>query len=245
MSAIAQPAAAASAVKVKKPSGWDQLKTLIPYVRRYKAMTALGLFTNTLTGLVGALPQLLIGAITDCLTGSPQTLATLQGSARAVLAPLFSFYAPLSRTALGKYCIILIAIMAVKGFFSFWSRWILIGVSREIEFDLRNDLFDRFLAMDPEFYVRNRTGDLMSRATNDLNAVRMVLGPGIMYSATTIVTMVVAIFFMFRLSPSLTLWVLLPVPVVAFAVRYFGETIHRLSDRRAGDSRVCAGTAGN
>jgi ATP-binding cassette, subfamily B, multidrug efflux pump len=231
MSAIAQPAAVGTAAKVKKPSGWDQLKTLIPYVKRYKAMTALGLVTNTLTGLVGALPQLVIGAITDCLTGSQKTLATLQGSARAVLAPLFSFYAPLSRTALGKYCIILIAIMAVKGFFSFWSRWILIGVSREIEFDLRNDLFDRFLKLDPEFYVRNRTGDLMSRATNDLNAVRMVLGPGIMYSATTIVTMVVAIFFMFRLSPSLTGWVLLPVPVVAFAVRYFGETIHRLSEQ--------------
>src|SRR5277367_1368780 len=231
MSAIAQPAAAVSAVKVKKPSGWDQLKTLIPYVKRYKAMTGLGLVTNTLTGLVGALPQLVIGAITDCLTGSPKTLETLQGWARTILSPLFSLYAPLSRTALGKFCVILIVIMAVKGFFSFWSRWILIGVSREIEFDLRNDLFDRFLAMDPEFYVRNRTGDLMSRATNDLNAVRMVLGPGIMYSATTIVTMVVAIFFMFRLSPSLTLWVLLPVPVVAFAVRYFGETIHRLSEQ--------------
>jgi ATP-binding cassette, subfamily B, multidrug efflux pump len=231
MSAVAQPAAVRSVAAAKKPSGWDQLKTLIPYVKRYKAMTGLGLVTNTLTGLVGALPQLVIGAITDCLTGSPKTLATLQGSARAILAPLFSFYAPLSRTALGKYCIILIAIMAVKGFFSFWSRWILIGVSREIEFDLRNDLFGRFLEMDPEFYVRNRTGDLMSRATNDLNAVRMVLGPGIMYSATTIVTMVVAIFFMFRLSPSLTLWVLLPVPVVAFAVRYFGETIHRLSEQ--------------
>jgi ATP-binding cassette subfamily B multidrug efflux pump len=230
VSAIAQPAVRTSA-KVKKPSGFDQLRTLLPYVKRYKAMTALGLVTNTLTGLVGALPQLVIGAITDCLTGSQKTLATLQGSAREVLAPLFSFYAPLSRTALGKYCIILIAIMAVKGFFSFWSRWILIGVSREIEFDLRNDLFDKFLQMDPEFYVRNRTGDLMSRATNDLNAVRMVLGPGIMYSATTIVTMVVAIFFMFRLSPSLTLWVLLPVPVVAFAVRYFGETIHRLSEQ--------------
>src|SRR5277367_4308491 len=231
MSAIAQPAAAVSAVKVKKPSGWDQLKTLIPYVKRYKAMTGLGLVTNTLTGLVGALPQLVIGAITDCLTGSPKTLETLQGWARTILSPLFSLYAPLSRTALGKFCVILIVIMAVKGFFSFWSRWILIGVSREIEFDLRNDLFGKFVEMDPEFYVRNRTGDLMSRATNDLNAVRMVLGPGIMYSATTIVTMVVAIFFMFRLSPSLTLWVLLPVPVVAFAVRYFGETIHRLSEQ--------------
>ena len=121
--------------------------------------------------------------------------------------------------------------MFVKGFLSFWTRWILIGVSREIEYDLRNDLLARLVELEPEFYVRNRTGDLMSRATNDLNAVRMVLGPGIMYSATTIVTMIVAVFFMVKLSASLTLWVLLPVPVVALAVRYFGETIHRLSEQ--------------
>jgi len=70
----------------------------------------------------------------------------------------------------------------------------------------------------------------MSRATNDLNAVRMVLGPGIMYSATTIATMVLALFFMFKLSPTLTLWVLIPVPLVIVAVRYFGQTIHRLSE---------------
>jgi ATP-binding cassette, subfamily B, multidrug efflux pump len=231
MSAIAQPAVARPTAEAKKPSGWDQLKTLLPYVKRYKAMTGLGLLTLALMGLVGALPQLIIGAITDCLKGSPQALATLTGSARAILAPLFSFYAPMSRHALELYCIILVVVMFVKGFFSFWTRWILIGVSREIEFDLRNDLFARFVDLDPEFYVRNRTGDLMSRATNDLNAVRMVLGPGIMYSATTVATMVLAIFFMFRLSPSLTGWVLLPVPVVAFAVRYFGETIHRLSEQ--------------
>jgi ATP-binding cassette subfamily B multidrug efflux pump len=231
MSAIAQPAVARRVAAAKKPSGWDQLKTLLPYVKRYKAMTALGLLTNTLTGLVGVLPQLIVGAITDCLTGSRVALGTLSGSARAILAPLFSFYAPMNRHTLELYCVILIVVMAVKGFFSFWSRWILIGVSREIEFDLRNEMFARFVELDPEFYVRNRTGDLMSRATNDLNAVRMVLGPGIMYSATTIVTMVLAIFFMFRLSPSVTLWVLTPVPVVAFAVRYFGETIHRLSEQ--------------
>jgi ATP-binding cassette subfamily B multidrug efflux pump len=231
MSAIAQPTVARPTAEAKKPSGWDQLKTLLPYVKRYKAMTGLGLLTLALMGLVGALPQLIIGAITDCLKGSPQALATLTGSARAILAPLFSFYAPMSRHALELYCIILVVVMFVKGFFSFWTRWILIGVSREIEFDLRNDLFARFVDLDPEFYVRNRTGDLMSRATNDLNAVRMVLGPGIMYSATTVATMVLAIFFMFRLSPSLTGWVLLPVPVVAFAVRYFGETIHRLSEQ--------------
>ena len=108
----------------------------------------------------------------------------------------------MSRHALGMFCLILVGVMLVKGFFSFWTRWILIGVSREIEYDLRNDLLAKLVELEPEFYVRNRTGDLMSRATNDLNAVRMVLGPGIMYSATTIATMVLAIFFMVQLSPS-------------------------------------------
>jgi len=232
VSAIAQPAAVGVATRqVKKASGWDHLKTLIPYVRRYKSMTALGLLTNTLMGLVGAFPQLIIGMITDCISGSARTLSTLTGTARIALSPLLSLYAPMNRHALGLFCMILIGVMLVKGFLSFWTRWILIGVSREIEYDLRNDMLARLVELEPEFYVRNRTGDLMSRATNDLNAVRMVLGPGIMYSATTIVTMIVAVFFMVKLSASLTLWVLLPVPVVAFAVRYFGETIHRLSEQ--------------
>jgi len=233
VSAIAQPAAVSAATTraAKKASGWDHLKTLLPYVRRYKSMTALGLLTNTLMGLVGAFPQLIIGMITDCISGSARTLSTLTGTARIALSPLLSLYAPMNRHALGLFCMILIGVMLVKGFLSFWTRWILIGVSREIEYDLRNDLLARLVELEPEFYVRNRTGDLMSRATNDLNSVRMVLGPGIMYSATTIVTMIVAVFFMVKLSASLTLWVLLPVPVVAFAVRYFGETIHRLSEQ--------------
>ena len=231
MSAIAQPAAVPAARPVKRASGWDHLKSLVPYVWRYRGMVGLGLVTLALMGAVGALPQLILGVITDCLEGSPQALSTLHGSARALLSPLLSIYAPLSRHALGLFCMILVGVMLVKGFFSFWTRWILIGVSREIEYDLRNDLLARLVELEPEFYVRNRTGDLMSRATNDLNAVRMVLGPGIMYSATTIATMVLAIFFMMKLSPSLTGWVLLPVPVVALAVRYFGETIHRLSEQ--------------
>ena len=231
VSAIAQPAAVPAARPAKQASGWDHLKSLVPYVWRYRGMVGLGLLTLALMGLVGALPQLILGIITDCLEGSPQALSTLHGSARALLSPLLAIYAPLSRHALGLFCVILVGVMLVKGFFSFWTRWILIGVSREIEYDLRNDMLARLVELEPEFYVRNRTGDLMSRATNDLNAVRMVLGPGIMYSATTIATMVLAIFFMVKLSPSLTGWVLLPVPVVALAVRYFGETIHRLSEQ--------------
>ena len=231
MSAIAQPVVATARKPKPRMSGWKEMKSLVPYVLRYKGMTALGLITLALMGLVGALPQLIIGMITDLLQGSPQALSTLNGFSRSLLSPLFSIYAPFSRHALGIYCVILVAVMLAKGFFSFWTRWILIGVSREIEYDLRNDLLARLVLLEPEFYVRNRTGDLMSRATNDLNAVRMVLGPGIMYSATTISTMVLAIFFMLKLSPALTAWVLIPVPIVAIVTRYFGQIIHQLSEQ--------------
>jgi ATP-binding cassette subfamily B multidrug efflux pump len=231
MSAIAQPVAAQAARPERKPSGWDNLKPLMPYVSRYKGMVVLGLVLDALMGLVGALPQLIQGIIADCLSGLPQALTTLSGTSRAVLRPLLSFYAPLDRRVLAIYCLLIVGLMVLKGIFSFWTRWILIGVSREIEFDLRNDLLGRLVRLEPEYYVRNRTGDLMSRATNDLNNVRMVLGPGIMYTATTIATSVVALYFMVKLSPSLTLWVLLPVPVVVFAVYFFGRIIHRLSER--------------
>jgi ATP-binding cassette, subfamily B, multidrug efflux pump len=231
MSAIAQPVSGTAARPARKPSGWQQLTPLFPYVQRYKGMVALGLTLDLLMGIVGALPQLVQGMIMDSLSGLPAPLSTLHGMARRILWPLMKYYAPLSKHALAIYCVTIVVAMAVKGVFSFWTRWILIGVSREIEFDLRNDLLHRLVRLDPEFYVRNRTGDLMSRATNDLNAVRMVLGPGIMYTATTIATAVVSLFFMIKLSPTLTMWVLLPVPIVVFAVYFFGRIIHRLSEK--------------
>jgi ATP-binding cassette subfamily B protein len=231
MSAIAQPVSTTAARPARRPSGWQHLKPLLPYVARYKGMVALGLTLDLLMGIVGALPQLLQGIITDSLSGLAVPLSTLSGTARHILWPLLKYYAPLNRHALAIYCFTIVGAMAVKGIFSFWTRWILIGVSREIEYDLRNDLLHKLVCLDPEFYVRNRTGDLMSRATNDLNAVRMVLGPGIMYTATTVATSVVSLYFMIKLSPTLTLWVLLPVPLVVFAVYFFGRIIHRLSER--------------
>jgi len=101
-----------------------------------------------------------------------------------------------------------------------------IGISREIEFDLRNDLFRHLESLSYSYYQRTRTGDIMARATNDLNAVRMLLGPAIMYSANTIVFTAGALAFMLSISPKLTLYAFLPLPVVSITVQYFGKQIH-------------------
>src|SRR5215468_2782376 len=213
------------------------LSGLMPYLLRYKSGIVLGLLSVVLMSLLGNIIPLATGVITDTLRGD--AVAFQHGGANAIgkmvstptLSRLIPFYQASSTKALGIYCLIIVVVVILKGLLSFAARWVLIGVSRDIEFDIRNDLLKRLLILEPEFYVRNRTGELMSRATNDLNSVRMVLGLGIMYSAITILTMVLAISVMITLSPSLTLWVLLPAPVVAVAGWYFGKTIHDLYEK--------------
>jgi ATP-binding cassette, subfamily B, multidrug efflux pump len=219
--------------KSPKVTAGKNLRGLLPYLGRYKGAIAFGLFALAIMGLIGSIVPLTTGIITDTVAGSQRPFErAMQGTSDVAplnwLSNMVPYYEPNSRRTLGIYCLILIACILLKGFMSFATRWILIGISRDIEFDIRNDLLDRLLVMEPEFYVRNRTGELMSRATNDLNSVRMVLGPGIMYSGTTLVTMVSSISVMLILSKSLTLWVLLPAPVVAVVVWYFGKVIHNL-----------------
>ncbi len=219
-------ATATAGVRGARVSAAANLMELVPYIRRYRGPTALGMLTLVAGGLVGALLPLTMGTIVDAISGGHaliERLGALPGPAERLL---LSFYRPLDRETLVFYTAALLVLVVLKGTFSFLTRQILIGVSRDIEFDLRNDLLDHLLRLEPAYYVRNRTGELMSRCTNDLNAVRMVLGPGIMYSLNTIVIMVMAISIMTRISPRLTLFVFLPVPLVAVAVFYFGKVIH-------------------
>jgi ATP-binding cassette subfamily B protein len=130
---------------------------------------------------------------------------------------------------LGKlafYAFLMIAIAASKGIFQFLTRWIVIGISRDIEFDLRNDMFQHLEQLSFPYYQRNRTGDIMARATNDLNAVRTLLGPAVMYSANTLVFTAMALFYMVKLSPKLTAYTFLPLPVASIVIQYFGRQIH-------------------
>ncbi|MGB6886256.1 MAG: ABC transporter ATP-binding protein [Candidatus Acidiferrum sp.] len=236
MSAAATSIGATSTAAKKPPksSSWKDLVGLLPYLGRYRGQLTLGMFALVVSSVVQNVIPLATGVLTDILAGSAHPFErSAQGHllAGSWLSRMIPFYSPHSRHALGVYCLLLIALVSVRAVLSFVTRWVLIGVSRDIEFDIRGGLLNRLLLLEPEFYVRNRTGELMSRATNDLNAVRMVLGPGIMYSGQTIIGMALAILVMSQLSGKLTLWILLPVPFVAIVVQHFGKVIHELYEK--------------
>jgi len=183
------------------------LRPLFGYMRRYRWGYLWGTLSCIATNAVAVqFPQVLKAAIDDMRHGVTQ---------KHIL--MFSG--------------LLIVIALVKGFFLYCQRWILIGISREIEFDLRNDLFIHLERQDSGFYQRYRTGDIMARLTNDLNAVRNLLGPALMYSANTIFFTVGALYYVLRISPWLTLVALAPMPLASVLVQYFGRKIHDRFER--------------
>jgi ATP-binding cassette subfamily B multidrug efflux pump len=124
------------------------------------------------------------------------------------------------------YAAALLGLALVGGFFRFLMRRIIIGASRDFEYDLRNDFFATLQRMHLGYFQHTRTGDLMSRATNDLSAVRMMIGPAVMYAASTGLTFIIGIVLMVSINPWLTALALVPLPFVSIVVRYFGSAIH-------------------
>ena len=140
-------------------------------------------------------------------------------------------YRGVTSQKLARYALVLLGIAIAGGVFKYLMRHFVIGISRRLEFDLRNDLFAHLQTLPVEYYQRTRTGDLMSRATNDLSAVRMMLGPGIMYMVNTVIVAAVSVACMLAISPRLSLYSLLPLPLVSFTVWIFGGRIHRRFER--------------
>jgi len=182
------------------------LRPLLPYMKRYRWGYLAGtLFVFLTNGILVLMPLVIGRAFND-----------------------------LSRRIYGHmllYASLLLAIALGKGIFQFLTRWIVIGISRDIEFDLRNDLFERLENLSYSYYQRNRTGDIMARATNDLSAVRNLLGPAIMYTANTVVLMAGALAFMIAISPKLTFYTFLPLPVASIVIQYWGRQIHDRFER--------------
>ena len=132
-----------------------------------------------------------------------------------------------TRAKLVEYGALLLLIGMAGGLFRFLMRRVLIGASRHLEIRHSERLLRPPRAAAPAYFQKHRTGDLMSRATNDLNAVRMMIGPSVMYSADTVLRFVVAIAVMLSIDWRLTLLSLIPLPFVSIAVNYFGGAIHK------------------
>jgi ATP-binding cassette subfamily B protein len=178
-------------------------RRLFGYVRPYRRDFLLGLACVIgTTGIALTAPWVLKHAIDDLTAGVTRGKLALYGSA-------------------------LLAVGVVGGVFRFLMRRILIGASRHIEYDMRNDFFAQLERMPLAYFQARRTGDLMSRATNDLNAVRQVVGPAVMYSANTMLGFVVALALMISIDARLTLLSLIPLPFVSLSVKFFGSAIHR------------------
>jgi ATP-binding cassette, subfamily B, multidrug efflux pump len=185
----------------------NRLRPLLPYVKRYRWGYLAGTACVFLTNGIWVLFPLVLGRAAQAIENR---------------AP--------SRQLLG-YAGLLLAIGLFKGVFQFLTRWIVIGISRDIEFDLRNDLFAHLEKLSYSYYQRRRTGDIMARATNDLSAVRNLLGPAIMYTANTLVLTAGALAFMMSISPRLTFYTFLPLPVASVMIQYFGRRIHDRFER--------------
>ena len=183
------------------------MRPLLPYLKRYRWGFVFGalciVFSN---GAQAGLPRVIGNAAQSLSTG-------------------------VTRHKLFIFTMEVLALAAVRAIFLFLTRWVLIGISRDIEFDLRNDLFAHLETLSYSYYQRMRTGDIMARMTNDLNAVRMLMGPAIMYSANTIVFTAAALWFMVHNSPKLTLYAFLPLPIVSVTIQYFGRRIHERFER--------------
>src|SRR5215472_231263 len=178
-------------------------RRLLSYILRYRRDFSLGLACVIVTTAVAlASPKIFQYAIDDLTRG-------------------------VTRAKLLEYGSLLLFVGLFGGVFRFLMRRILTGVSRHIEYDMRNDFFAHLERLPLAYFQAHRTGDLMSRATNDLNAVRMMIGPAIMYSAQTVLVFAVAIVLMITIDLRLTLLALIPLPFVSLAVRYFGSAIHR------------------
>lgn len=134
-----------------------------------------------------------------------------------------------TRATLVRYGVMLVAASAVEGVFLYLQRWIIIGVSRHMEFDMRNDFYQHLQRLPLGFYQEQRTGDLMSRATNDLSSVRMLIGPAVMHSFSSLLVVGGAFFMMLRTDATMALIALAAVPIVASLVKIFGQRMHNRS----------------
>jgi ATP-binding cassette, subfamily B, multidrug efflux pump len=189
------------------------LLRLLPYLKKYKRTLLWGLLTVVMSNLFTVFQPRIVGDAIDKLKIGLET-KNIDG------------------TGILLYAVALVALNLIAGIFTYLTRQTIIVVSRHIEFDLRNDFLKHIQKLSLSYYQNTPTGDLMAHATNDIGSVRNVVGPGIMYPSDTIMTLSMVLIMMFLTNWQLTLYALIPMPLVTFAVYKLGKQIHKKFEER-------------
>ena len=181
------------------------------YLYKYRVKISLGILITIVARIFSLFAPRLIG---NSITATEQFLKTPTGDLEALKETLLINIAIIIGTAL------------LSGFFTFLMRQTLINVSRYIEFDLKNEIFEQYLGLSQTFYKNNRTGDLMNRISEDVGKVRMYVGPAIMYSINTVALFVIVISYMVSIAPQLTLYTIIPLPLLSYIIYKLSKIIN-------------------
>ncbi|RMG69421.1 MAG: ABC transporter ATP-binding protein [Bacteroidetes bacterium] len=204
------------------------MKTLFalnPYLWKYRRRLLLGVLFVALSNVFAVYPAQVVRSAINMVGEILKVFHLFAG-----FAPEAALQGLLIRSLL-VFGLLVVAMALIRGFFLFLTRQTIIVMSRLIEYDLRADLYDHLQSLSLTFYRRNRTGDLMARTSEDVNRVRMYLGPGIMYTINAITLTAVIVTTMLVVNVELTLYALLPLPILSYLVYYVESIIQQRSER--------------
>jgi ATP-binding cassette subfamily B multidrug efflux pump len=201
------------------------LSRLNKYFLKYKWWIIPGSIFVVISNIFGVVPAQVIGYAVDLITENIQIFNLFYGFDRqAIIYDIFS-------SNLLYFGLLVIALYLLRGLFLFFMRQTIILMSRHIEFDMKNDIYQHYQELSLGFYRRNNTGDLMNRATEDVNRVRMYVGPAIMYTINTFVLSVLIIWSMFDVNSKLAIYCLLPLPFLVIIIYYVNTLIFKKSGK--------------
>ena len=209
------------------------LSFLNKYLLKYKRYMIAGTIFVIISNIFQILPAQMVRLSIDLVVDSIRTFRLFQGTAQS------EAYLSLFTIAVLAYAVVILIMALLRGFFLYLVRQTLIVMSRYIEYDLKNEIFNHYQSLPVSFYRKQNTGDLLNRISEDVSRVRMYLGPSIMYGLQLITLFLILIPLMFSVSPTLTLYALIPLPLLSFSIYYVNNIIeHRSTEIQESQSRL-------
>ena len=201
-----------------------ELSYLNKYFFKYKKYLLLGILFIIISNIFQIIPAQLVRRALDLVIDNIRLYKLFEG-----LELQDSFYGIFTESVF-FYAVLILIMALLRGFFLFMTRQTIIVMSRHIEYDLKNEIYEHYQTLPLSFYRRNNTGDLMNRISEDVSRVRMFIGPCLMYGINLVVLFMILIPFMFSVNPKLTLYALIPLPFLSFSIYFVNNIINKRSE---------------